>query len=304
MAARSDEIQNGEAGETVPSDATPAVDVKTIMERIRAQAKRELAATPRRLPKWTPPAAQLADPGIVRLIELEELSYVNLHWNTWLKEAQFTSHRRLLGPLVQRLKKAARRYLCEVLLADYFAEEREYQLNLIRYLNAIAHYVDRRDGDLFWQLVEKLDSDIGAANDRVDRLYDDSTADTAALKVSYQAKLAELDDVQAKLRQELCRLQEGLREHQELIARLISSRQAANAPGITAKEALQDNLPLAAVSDVVLLPAQASGRGLRPIAIPDYLPPDWQEILRQINENLVTLNELLFSGRPFVKRES
>ena len=102
----------------------------------------------------------------------EELDYMNVHWNDWAVPIEINSHRPFIGKYIVALKKWVLDYLWDVFFKRYFEREREFQLNLIRHLNDTAKYIDSRNSEIFWELVEKIDSDIGAVNERNDRLYE------------------------------------------------------------------------------------------------------------------------------------
>jgi hypothetical protein len=149
-------------------------DVVAIMARIRAEVALEIKKSGTAMPKYLPPPAKLADGSLSPVLYAEELKYLNAHWNEWAEPTPVSSHRRLLGRVIVRCKQKLRHYITESLLKSYFDREREFQMNLVRYLNATARYIDARDAEIFWQLVHKVDSDITTVNERTDRLFDES----------------------------------------------------------------------------------------------------------------------------------
>lgn len=122
--------------------------------------------------RYTPPAERLFDGAPSSILYSEELNYLNARWNSWSERENYSSHRRLLGPLVVRLKRRIRDFLWESIFSSYFEREREFQMQLVKFLNSTARYVDARDADLFWQLVKKIDNDVAAVNERMDVLHD------------------------------------------------------------------------------------------------------------------------------------
>lgn len=155
-------------------DAGQSVDMDAIMKRIRAEVEAEIAESGAKMPKYLPPPEKLADGSLEPILYSAELNYLNAHWNEWAEGDSFSSHRPFIGSLILKCKRKLRSFLVETLLKDYFQKEREFQMNLVRYLNATARYVDARDSEIFWQLVTKMDSDVSAMNDRADRLFQEA----------------------------------------------------------------------------------------------------------------------------------
>lgn len=199
------------------------VDVEAIMERIRAQVKQGLAGKKPRVPKFSSPAAQLMEGGASPILYSDELNYLNANWNTWTAEQEFTSHRPVIGPLIARVKKAFRDFLWQGILKNYFDAERQYQMQLVRHLNASARYIDARDAELFWQIMRKLDNDVKALNDRMDLLFDQASAAVAALESAQGAKLDELATGKNRTAEQTEQMQQNLVRHQQALAGLAAS---------------------------------------------------------------------------------
>jgi hypothetical protein len=174
--------QNDQASRAMDDSATEAPDVESIMARIRTQVKRSLKEHPPRSPKYTPPAAELFTGSVSPVLYSDELNYLNAHWNDWSVAEEFTSHRPYLGPLIVKVKNLVRRFLLDSVFKTYFEREREFQMQLVRHLNALARYVDQRDSELFWQIVNKVDSDVKALNDRVDLFFNQASNATSRVE--------------------------------------------------------------------------------------------------------------------------
>lgn len=167
-----------------PFDSTAKPDVEAIMERIRAEVRRaeEKRSADHRFgapsPFPRPPGRDYAaSTGAFSPIRArEELRYLNDNWHSWVAPEEPRSHRKLAGRVVVRVKRFILDAVWEYLLKGYFERERQFQMNVVRFLNQIAHHVDERDADIFWQLVKKLDNDIVGVNQRTDRLFDDAAA--------------------------------------------------------------------------------------------------------------------------------
>lgn len=72
--------------------------------------------------------------------------------------------------IFRRLKRWLANRLLAPVLEPYLAKEREFFMNLIRHLNSTARYVDARDKEMFWQLINKVDNEIRGVHERVDLL--------------------------------------------------------------------------------------------------------------------------------------
>ncbi|MFN8392667.1 MAG: hypothetical protein U0136_20415 [Bdellovibrionota bacterium] len=143
------------------------------MAKIRADVRRSVAEDRESHPKYVPPPAKDRRPG-TGLIEFEELSYLNAHWNDWSNSEQLTSHRKIIGPFIVKAKQFILNVVWEHILKGYLDREKQFHMHLVRYLNESARYIDRRDHDIFWELVHKMDNDVSGLNERTDRLFDEA----------------------------------------------------------------------------------------------------------------------------------
>ena len=114
------------------STETEGPDIEAIMSRIRADVRRGLASRGSQVQRRVPPAAKLFDGSVSPILYSDELNYLNGSWNQWAREDEFTSHRKLLGPIIVRLKRKLRSFIFESILKGYFEREREFQMQLVR----------------------------------------------------------------------------------------------------------------------------------------------------------------------------
>lgn len=154
-----------------PRPSSDPVDVRSLMARIRARVKQDLENRPPKLPRYTPPKAKLTESVSESVLYSDELNYLNSHWNDWSSPQDISSHRKISGKIVVFVKKRIQSFLWNSLFKTYFEREREFQMQLVRYLNAVARYIDARDTEIFWQLNTKLDNDVTALCERGDRLF-------------------------------------------------------------------------------------------------------------------------------------
>jgi len=167
-----DRAQNGNM------DESP--DIPAIMAKIREQVKSSAGALDKR-PNFQSRVADI-NAGAARkageLLNSEELRYLNANYNyaPRLNLDQITSHRPgIIGRFIVKGKRKLLSVMWDV-FKDYFAAEREYQANLVRYLNDVSKYVDSRDASNFWELVRKIDVDVSRALERIERINDEISA--------------------------------------------------------------------------------------------------------------------------------
>lgn len=147
------------------------INVESIMADIRQRAKAQAglhSQTPRYLRPEQHTPSNLQPP-----IHSQDLGYLNANWNNWAQMQNFASHRPLIGPLIVRMKRFFSRLLIQGLFEDYFKREQQYQANLVRYLNYLAQYIDKRDSELFWQVISKIDSEVSSTMERSDRMNEE-----------------------------------------------------------------------------------------------------------------------------------
>ncbi|MCB9029699.1 MAG: methyltransferase domain-containing protein [Deltaproteobacteria bacterium] len=156
------------------------LDVREIMSSIRERVKEHAAdQTDSRLP-FVPQATDFSgsDRKAGELLHSEELRYLNQH-HTYSLESyrpdKITSHRKFLGKFIVKLKRKMLSFLWENLLKDYFQAEKEFQSNLVKYLNDSSKYIDSRDAFIFWDLIKKVDTDVNRALERIERINDEQT---------------------------------------------------------------------------------------------------------------------------------
>lgn len=152
------------------------VNVAEVMQRIRLQAKDELAKNPQNKRFIVPLSSrQMLNPG-EPLITSEELRYLNEHWHDWNSPAEICSHRKIIGPIVVRVKKFIADIIWNSFLRGYIERERQFQMHLVRFLNQTSRYIDEKDRAHFVDIASKVDSDISSTNERMDLLYNEVLA--------------------------------------------------------------------------------------------------------------------------------
>jgi SAM-dependent methyltransferase len=173
------------------------VRIEDIIQRIR----RDVEAATRGGEKDAAPVDADALPAISNRPELD---YLNRHWSLFDPLSEMRSHRRLLGPVVLRLKWMFRRLVLGV-LDRYFEKERLFLIELVRFDNALAERSDRLLREVTERtkaVAERNDLFLGAmdvrlealeARDEMRRLLEDRRAESpAAAPDEEEALLAEM----------------------------------------------------------------------------------------------------------------
>jgi O-antigen chain-terminating methyltransferase len=138
-----------------------------------------------------------AEPGkstVTPLLYSEELNYLNANWHNWRSPTEVTSHRPIIGPLIVRAKKFLAQVIWNTLLKDYFEREKNFQAQLVRYLNATARYVDARDSEIFWHLIRKIDTDTAGGEERIAKLFDECDSALRAVEGEVLRRIAQVEN--------------------------------------------------------------------------------------------------------------
>jgi len=152
------------------------------------------------------------------VLHSEELRYLNTNYAypTRLNLDGITSHRPgLIGRLIVSFKRRVIRILWDSLFKEYFSAEREYQANLVRFLNDMARYVDGRDTANFWELIRKIDYEIARAMERIERINDEQMA---SIRTSERTVFDALEGSLGDLRQGLAELRSTAHRHDDQLA--------------------------------------------------------------------------------------
>lgn len=149
------------------------VDVEALMSRIRQDVRGTLADAGSRIPRSPQMTAGVFDGSTIPLVHSDELNFLNANWTGWITSPEFSSHRPGIGKVIVKAKYYASRFVLEVCFKGFFKRLYDFNWNVVQYCNRSARYTDSRDAQIFWQLINKLDNDIQAINDKCDLLYDE-----------------------------------------------------------------------------------------------------------------------------------
>lgn len=176
------------------------------------------------------------------LLASEELRYLNQHYalGPTLDLNAITSHRP--GIIGKAIVKAKRKFLSLVwdLLKGYFAAEREFNANLVRYLNESSKYIDDRDASNFWELIRKIDVDVTRALERIERINDEQMASVRSTErrvydaldenlIGLRAAISDLNSQSVQHADKLKTLDAVARGLESIIARAAENKQVVSA---------------------------------------------------------------------------
>jgi 2-polyprenyl-3-methyl-5-hydroxy-6-metoxy-1,4-benzoquinol methylase len=170
------------------SNASDRIDVVALMAEIRVRIKQDVENNRDKRLEFKPRTADIQGQEAKRADEIvnsEELRNINRQYaySAHLPVEGIQSHRPgVLGQLIVKCKRRLVRWIWESLLKDYLVAEREYQTNVVRFLNDISRYIGSRDSSVFWELIRKIDYDVGKALERIERINDEQTASLRAME--------------------------------------------------------------------------------------------------------------------------
>ena len=127
----------------------PSIDVPKLMAEIRERVKSEAQNFHKK--DFKPHVVSESTRRAGELVNSEELRFLNMNYafGPNLNLDAVSSHRPgIIGKVIVKLKRKLLGVIWS-LLKDYFTSEREFQSNLVRYLNDISRYVDARDANNF-----------------------------------------------------------------------------------------------------------------------------------------------------------
>ncbi|MCB0332201.1 MAG: class I SAM-dependent methyltransferase [Bdellovibrionales bacterium] len=211
-------------------------DVPGLMAQIRQRVKEDTAQQEDSRPAFRP---ESSEPGkgskrkAGELLYSEELRYLNSNYSYSLRNNfdALTSHRPgIIGKVIVKVKRKLLSIIWDSLLKEYFEAEKEYQANVVRFLNDVSKYVDERDASNFWELIRKIDVDVTKAIERIERISDEQMG---SIRSSERRVFDALDEALASLRGSIEGLTGSVQKHDVGLRELESV--ASGLEGIIAK---------------------------------------------------------------------
>lgn len=163
-------------------------DIAKIMEEIRQRIKAGSAVHKDRKLEFKSFKADLAGKEAVsadQIVNSEELRALNRSYGyaSRVNLDAVSSHRGgFIGRCIVAIKRKAARILRDSLLKDYLQAETEHQATVVRFLNDVSRYIGARDSGMFWELIHKIDYDVGKALTRIEQIGDEKSAEMHALE--------------------------------------------------------------------------------------------------------------------------
>lgn len=206
---------------SVPKQRDGRPDIAALMAEIR-QELRTLGELDRNMQGPAPRHSADADRGAPcaagELVNSEHRIYLNRNFERALQldVARITSHRPgVLGRAIVFLKRKVLTAFWNRIIGHYVESQREFNLNLVQFINQASSYIDTRDAAIFWELIRKIDYDNTKLTERVDRLADEQGAALCAserrvhddLNASIRALREDLTKASAVLGEQTHRLQ-------------------------------------------------------------------------------------------------
>lgn len=158
------------------------------------------------------------------LVHSEELRYLNqqhaFSLNT-LSLDSISSHRPgIIGKLIVKAKRKFLSLIWEKLLKDYLFAQKDYNAQLVRFLNDLSKYVDARDASNFWELIRKVDVDVTKVRERIERISDEMSASAHSLE---QRLRSSSDSTFSSLNERITRIQAQVQAQQAQLEALEST---------------------------------------------------------------------------------
>lgn len=145
-----------------------STDIPTLMAEIRARIKTDIDANLDSRARLSKAAVRFSDEQGISYGDMqlsEELKFLNRSFSIRgkINENSITSHRSgILGRLIVKFKRFLAIFTREAVLKDYLQAEEDFHVNLVRFLNDMARYVDARDNHSL-AMVSRVDDEKSLA---------------------------------------------------------------------------------------------------------------------------------------------
>ncbi len=168
-------------------------DIPTLMAQIRERIKSDIDASLDSRAGLSKAAVKFADERGISYGDMqlsEELKFLNrsFSYRGKISEGAITSHRRgIVGRLLVKFKRFLTVFTRDAVLRDYLQAEEDFHVNLVRFLNDMARYVDARDNHSLAMLA-RVDDEKSLAIFNVEKQIRDTS-------VAFEERLKTLDQM-------------------------------------------------------------------------------------------------------------
>jgi len=187
----------------LPGEGIPQVSSLELMKRLREDIESAVKDGRSAVSKYYPLKPKQFLHDYPPLSSADELGRINQLFQELYQVPEFNSHRPVIGGFISRVKRRVFNFLWTGLLGDYLKVERNFNEQLVRYLNLSSQTIDFKFASLFSELIRKIDIDMQGANERTDRLLSslDSTVRTIENQISQRsgALLTDIGAVKASV---------------------------------------------------------------------------------------------------------
>jgi 2-polyprenyl-3-methyl-5-hydroxy-6-metoxy-1,4-benzoquinol methylase len=142
------------------------LNAEELMQSLRRQIE-EAAATVS-LPQYYPLKPKGGE--LPPISTSDDLAFLNSEYSKLFSEPQFSSHRPRLGKLLVAFKRITLGQLWKRVVSACFEREKQFILRLVKHLNFASQATDSKFGQIFWQLIKKIDDEVQGVNERTDRV--------------------------------------------------------------------------------------------------------------------------------------
>lgn len=212
------------------------VNISEIIAELKEQVKSQSAVLwkDRKIPVYKPKQDSKTKAG--EIVHSAELRHLNV--NVDFMNYPVTTHRSgIAGKLILKAKNFIKDKVIQC-LKPYFEKEREFTSNLVRHLNASSKYMDERDGDIFWELIKKIDYEHVKLLERVEQINEE------LLGTIYQSEPSSSQTQIQQLNNRINELEEKLKVNQTVVLGLEAILARYSSPEIEIKTRDQSYLLL------------------------------------------------------------
>ncbi len=149
-------------------DTSPTPDIPALMAEIRERIKGDIDKNLDSRAGLSRAAVRFADERGISYGDMqlsEELKFLNrsFSYRGRISELNITSHRPgLIGKILVKCKRLLTTFTRDAVLKDYLQAEEDFHVNLVRFLNDFARYVDARDTNTL-SMLSRIDDEKSLA---------------------------------------------------------------------------------------------------------------------------------------------